>query len=522
MSTSAHLDERTSLAALPHKLKQRIVAHLDELALYAEDAAWEDEASDAGDKQDENETAAGAASLAGDDDQADLAVNVDLDLFSGPEDQRRSTLSALSLVSKEWHALVAPVIWKELWLYARSTESLLELAQDILPRHAEHVQQLCLRESPFDTLLADDKGDELPLAEGRALEIVEHVEALVVGGGGGGGGSLEWELRTARARTDLLAHIVEACPNVDALDLEGPLRIFKRLTWDVITAEDKVPPAPVEIPESDVVNSALAAVKALGSKVESLALMLPPDGVSAEQDAVDFLEAFPALKSLELNVCVLEDRRDAETVTGQRKALVAAVAACKNLEELALGTSIFVDDHLAAVTFSAPLKHLALHDALDLSFDAFITFLGNFSATLESLELDGAPATAPEDESLIPELDLPKLIALEIAAPVAASVFRLFANAPLREISIGESPQITTEDVVALLEAHKDTLVSVDLEEGAVSANGAVGDDDGQEPEEVIAAWCEEHGVEFAVIEGDDLVSSDSEDDDEGTEGAQA
>lgn len=113
MSTTARPVGSASLDSLPHKLKQRIVAHLDELALYAEDAAWEDEASDAGDQQDEGSTIAEAgASSAADHDQADLAVSLDLDLFSGPEDQRRSTLSAFSLVSKEWHALVAPVIWK--------------------------------------------------------------------------------------------------------------------------------------------------------------------------------------------------------------------------------------------------------------------------------------------------------------------------------------------------------------------------------------------------------------------------
>jgi len=340
---------------------------------------------------------------------------------------------------------------------------------------------------------------------------------------GGGGGALEWELRTARARTALLARIVEACPNVDALDIEGPLRIYKRLTWDVITAEDKVPPAPIEIPESDVANSALAAVKALGPRVESLALMLPPDGVSTEQDAVDLLAALPALKSLELNVFTLEDGRDAETVAAQRKALVAALAACKDLEELALGTSNFVDDGLAAVSFSAPLKHLALHDAPDLSFAAFVTFIGNFSTTLESLELDGAPAAAPEDEALVQPLDLPKLVALEIATPLAASVFKLFAKAPLREISIGESPQLTAKDVVALFEAHKDTLASVDLEEGAVAADGGEGDDgEGQAPEEVVAAWCEEHGVEFAVLEADDSAASDSEDEDEDEQGDRA
>ncbi|GAA5924709.1 hypothetical protein JCM3775_005450 [Rhodotorula graminis] len=506
MSTTTRTDHRASLSSLPHKLKQRIVAHLDELDLYAEEAAWEDEASDEGAKKDEGNAVAEAGE-AGDD--TDLAVNLDLDLFSGPEEQRRSTLSALSLVSKEWHALAAPVVWKELWLYPRSTESLLELAQDVLPRHAEHVQQLCLSESPFDILLSDDNGDELPLAVGRALKIVERVEKLVKVDG-----PLEWELRTARARTTLLARIVQACPNVVALDIEGPMRIYKRLTWDVITAEDKVPPAPVEILESDVANSALAAVKALGSRVESLALMLPADGVSTEQDAVDFLSAFSALKTLELNVFVLEDGREAETVAEQRRALVAALAESKSLEELALGTSNVVDDDLAAVPFSAPLKHLSLRDAPDLSFPAFKTFLGNFSTTLESLELDGAPATAPEDESHVEPVDLPKLVALEIATPLTATVFRLFANAPLREISIGESPQITVKDLVGFLEAHKDTLASVDLEEGAVAADDEGEDGEGQGPEELVAAWCEEHGVEFAVIEADDSLASDSEDGD--------
>ncbi|KPV75190.1 uncharacterized protein RHOBADRAFT_53202 [Rhodotorula graminis WP1] len=207
---------------------------------------------------------------------------------------------------------------------------------------------------------------------------------------------------------------------------------------------------------------------------------------------------------------VLEDGRDAETVAEQRRAFVAALAKSKTLEELALGTSNVVDDDdLAAVAFSGPLKHLSFRDA-----PAFKTFLGNFSTTLESLELDGAPATAPEDESHVEPVDLPKLVALEIATPLTATVFRLFANAPLREISIGESPQITVKDLVGFLEAHKDTLASVDLEEGAVAADDEGEDGEGQGPEELVAAWCEEHGVEFAVIEADDSLASDSEDGD--------
>ena len=342
-----------------------------------------------------------------------------------------------------------------------------------MPRQAEHVKQLCLRESQFDTLLADDKGDSLPLAEGRALEVVEAIERLAELGAWTG----EWELRCARARTTLLARIVEGCPNVSELDIEGPLRILRRATWDVITSgEDEEPAAAVEIPEAEVANSALAAVKALSERVTALSLLLPPDDISTEQHAVEFLEAYPSLKALELNVFVAAGGRTETTVAAQRKALGGAVASLKSLEELNLGCSNFVDDELAHASFFAPLKHLALGEAPDLTFASFFALVNKFSATLESLELDGTPATTPDDGAL-PPLDLPKLVALDISTPLEAPVLSLFVNAPLHEISIGECPQLTAKDVVAFLEAHKDTLRCVDLEEGAVAAEGDGADD---------------------------------------------
>ncbi|BGP47728.1 hypothetical protein JCM10450v2_003593 [Rhodotorula kratochvilovae] len=502
----ARLDGHASLAALPQKLKERIVAHLDELALYDDDEDWEDESTGGeGDKGDEK--AADATVEA--DDEAELAV----DLFAGPDDQRRATLSALSLVNKEWYALVAPRIWKELYLYARSTESLLELVQDILPRQASHVKQLTLRETQFDTLLSRDQGDALPLAEGRALEVVEAAEKLVELGAT----SLEWELRCARARDALLKRIVETCANVVQLDIEGPLRILRRSTWDaLVEAKDDDEAIPVEISEADVPNTALKAIKALRGRVEGLALLLPPDGISKAQDAVDFFEAFPDLKSLELNFFLASAERDEATIAAERKALLAALAGLAKLEELRLGSCSFINDELADAAIVAPLKHLAMDEFLDLSFAAFTAFVSRFSSTLESLELDGTPVNAPEQ---INPLDLPKLVALELSTPHEASILALFAKAPLREVFLRESPQLSAKDVVAFLEAHEDTLREFDLEEDAIADGEGAEGDEYVPAEEVIGQWCEEHGIEFALVDGhdiEDLADSDSEDEEEG------
>ncbi|GAA6039845.1 hypothetical protein JCM8097_006760 [Rhodosporidiobolus ruineniae] len=509
---AGQLPGEPNLAGLPAKLKERIVACLDDTGLYDDDD-WEDD------------------SAAGDADKDEAVVQVEDgvvltedDLLADPADQRKASLAALSLVSREWYTLVAPVLWRDLWTYPCSTEALLELVRDILPRQGQYVDQILFRESPFDALLEDAPTDELPSAEGRALEVVEAAERL---SGVDASSASSWELRILRARQLLLTQAVKACPKVTSLDIEGPLRPLKiKVTEGKEENEDDE--TAVVVPASEVPHAALEAVKKLGNAIEALSLLLPPDQVSTEQDAAELLASFPNLLRLEINSYVLhsdDDESTKEKSKADRAALLAAFSSLKKLEELDLGESSFVNDAFVAATADVqwPLKHLALSEHDDLSFASFVALVERFGSTLESLEIDGSPVdnetdpTAATFLSAGKALNLPKLVALDVATPHPASFLALFANSPLKEVFLGECPQLTVKDVIAFLEAHKDTLEDVDMEDGGI-ADEEEKDGEAVSAAEVVAKWCDEHGKNFGLLPSTALEGFDSDSDEEDEE----
>ncbi|GAA6001078.1 uncharacterized protein JCM10292_006363 [Rhodotorula paludigena] len=497
-TTQARTEGPASLSMLPRKLKERIAAELDDLGLYLDDDAWEDASSSSTIAPDESE---------GGQPEDDEADDDEFVLVGSPDDQRVSTLAAVSLVNKEWNEIVSQYLWEDLQLYPRSTEALLQLATDILPRHAAHVKTLGIREMPYDRLLEGaDAEDAPPAAEGRALEVVEAVERLT---GSSAPNAGDWELCQLAARNGLLAHIVRVCSNVKGLELEGGMRIFRRLH----ASQDGAGLEPIEVTEAELPNVALQAVQSIGGNIETLSLLLPLAGSVTERDVANLILFFPNLKHLELNVFI--EPKDALSSADrlEHEALYTAIAGLQHLEELDLGQSTFVDDAISEFVFACPLKHLALGEHPKLSFRAFKTFVERFSGTLEALELDNTPTALPEgiDEPLA----LPKLIALELATMLDASVFTLFAASPLREVYIRESPQLTARDVIVFLEAHAETLEAVDVEADGLAASEERSDGAVQDAEEVVGEWCEEHGIKFAVIESEGLgefdLASDSD-----------
>ncbi|GAA5968911.1 hypothetical protein JCM11641_000778 [Rhodosporidiobolus odoratus] len=405
-----------TLSSLPAKLKQRISDHLDDISLYDD---VEDVSSGGEEHKHEGGKACGCGTKIG---QSDDEVS---EILDDPEEQRMATLSALSRVNKEWYALVAPVFWEELWLYPCSTEALLNLVTSELPRQGQNVEHLLFRESPFDLLTEDAPTDTLPPAEGRALEVVEATERFV-----NADACLAWELRALRARNILLAEVIKTCPNVESLDIEGSVRPLKVESGD---DEEK----PLTIPESDIPNLAMQAI----------------------------------------NSFVVTEDEQAEKAN--RDKLFLAWSFLQHLEELDLSESTFVTDELAVVPFSFPLNRLVLGESLELSFPSFVTLDERFSATLEYLGIDGTPHD--EDEAATAAnigkpLDLPKLSALELSTPHKPAFLNAFAKCPIKESALGLSPQFTVEDVLAFLESHKETLIYVTMEPGAVPSEEKEGE----------------------------------------------
>ncbi|BGP24259.1 proteophosphoglycan ppg4 [Rhodotorula toruloides] len=498
MSTSAaRPDGPASLSSLSRKLKEHIAQFLDDLSLYDDDEDWEDESAAAVDAKEEKEEKVDAG-----EDEEENGMLVTL-MEEDPEDARKATLAAINLVNKEWAEIVAPLRWKEVWLYPCTTRDLLRLTRDVLPRHGSHVDRLLIRETPYDTILDGNEADDVPAAEGRALEVIEEAEKLLQLEAG----TLEWELRTQRARNALLGDIIKRCPNVKYLDLEGPLRMFRRGSAS--------PDSLVDIKEDELPNAAAKALKSLGGQIEHLGLLVPPDGFSTEKDAAEYISAFPYLKTLDLNCFVIAAPDGEDYVKVDREALYKALTSLKNLEELDLGESTFVNDATATLDFAAPLKHLALGDSSDLTVPGLRKLVERFSATLESLEMDDTVPAGDEEEKTAPTFgepfNLPKLTNLELATTQPASFLSLFDTCPLVEVLLGECPQLTAKDFIAFLDVHKATLKVVDIEE-----DGIAGEEDVEDPLAPIATWCEEHNVKFALFPStaiEDMSDDEHEDD---------
>ncbi|BGO99352.1 hypothetical protein JCM10021v2_003024 [Rhodotorula toruloides] len=499
-----------SLSSLPRKLKERIASFFDDLSLYEDDEDWEDESADGeeGKKEMEDQTDTGK------DEEEDSVL---VTLIEDAEDARKATLLAVNLVNKEWAEIVAPLRWKgrplpslEVWLYPCTTRDLLRLARDVLPRRGSHVDRLLFRETPYDTVLDDDEADEVPAAEGGALEVVEEAEKLAQLEAG----SLEWELRCQRARNALLAEIIKLCPNLKYLDLEGPLRLFRKTKFVEGAASSDL----AEIKETEVPNVAFKALKAIGEKIEHLGLLVPPDGLSTEKDAAEYISAFPNLKTLDLNCFVAVPDGD-DFVKEDREALYKALTSLKHLEELDLGQSSFVNDAFANVDLTFSLKHLALGEYSELTVTGLRKLVERFSATLESLEMDDTVPAGDEDEDKAAAafgepFKLPELTNLELATTQPASFLSLFDTCPLVEVLLGECPQLTPKEVIAFLEKHKGTIKVVDVEEDGIPGEEDASDE--EDPLAPVAKWCEERGVKFALFPStaiDDMSDDEHEDD---------
>lgn len=104
-----------TLAGLPDKIKREIVDFLDEVSFYEDDEDWE---SDDGDEGGEGMAvdASGDTTMDGEGDGDNVAEDeaqlLELLALMDPANQRMTTLSALSRVSREWNAVVSPVFWE--------------------------------------------------------------------------------------------------------------------------------------------------------------------------------------------------------------------------------------------------------------------------------------------------------------------------------------------------------------------------------------------------------------------------
>jgi hypothetical protein len=406
-----------------------------------------------------------------------------------------SSMSNLSLVNKEFASLAQPFLWKvsfcssvPSWNVAltewdlqhvdftyRSTEQVLHFIQEILPRHADHIQGLQFSQNE---VRLDEPGanqvihllNEEHISAAEELAEVSKAESPLIA-------------RHSRARGLLFASIIPRLPNLDTLDFD-----FHYLTSVV---ED------IPLPVDHVVEAALK----VGSKITDLTLTNELSSMRDEAYLASLLSHFPNLLRLDLALGALH--------SGGRDDLIKALVGLSKLETMSLMSAPYVTDDFAAANWVAPLKILALSSCEDLSFAGFRTLVDKFSSTLTVLDLDDVPHNNSEKDNkkyLGLPFDLPKLNTLVLTTLHPASFLDSFAACSLVEFSFGFCPNIPYAAVEAFVVHHSATLKEVTLEDAANLSSAQI---------ESLEVLCHAKGINCTVDAPDSDMDSGMDEEDE-------
>ncbi|GAA5947916.1 hypothetical protein JCM3765_007028 [Sporobolomyces pararoseus] len=414
-----------------------------------------------------------------------------------------ASLHNLSLVNREFAELAFPWIWHEINLEETSVESILVLVRDILSRHAQHVKSLAFGQSdpfvpPWDDLLEDGNS-----WAGQTL--VEEIEKLCQVSAG----TLSIETRKRRARSLLIAKVVEMCPNIERVDCEA----FQKHP----IPEDAYEDDPTIINDLEVYRTdhAIEAIQThLRSTLNDLTILVNDDGISSEGDVAQLLENCPKLLRLDLEIyCAFK-------APEERKRLHKALLGLDKLETLDLASGYFINDEFVKLVLEfekeeeaqeirtnpyPALKCLALVECQDLSFESFYNLIHRFSSTLEVLDIESTPhANHPETTKkyLGRSFDLPKLRTLVLSTPHEAKFLESFVNCKLVEFCLGFCPLFAYKDIEDFITLHQETLKKVEIADDAALSEAQF---------ESLEVFCHAKGITVELLEPD----SDDEDEEE-------
>ncbi|GAA5925383.1 uncharacterized protein JCM15063_005011 [Sporobolomyces koalae] len=462
-----------------------------------DDSAWVDEDDDDNDDDDDD----------GQDDNDDhLAFDHDLAAGgfspargSSPDPELDEGLFALTLVNHEFAELAYVWLYKQLDLENRSTESLLFLINEILPRHAQHVRALAFG---YD-------GDMYVGAQPATVayagqDLAEKAEQLT--------GIIDSDpptdrARVRRARSLLIAKIIELCPHLELIDCEA----FQKHPIDEDAYEDD----PVVINQDDVyeVDHAIQAIRNRAPNLIDLTLLVNDDEFTNEGDVAYLLEGCRNLKRLGLESYVVAK------IPEQRAALHQAVLNLDKLEILSVNAGFFVDDRFVELvknhpsTPPFPLQTLALTECPDLSFASFVDLIHAFSDTLLALDIDSTPSTnhpGQTEKFLGKPFNLPKLEALALTTTHEAKFLQSFVDCKLVELSFGFCPAIAYKDLEAFITQHQETLRRVEISDDVALSDAQL---------ESLEVFCHAKGIRLEMLppdsssEGSDVDPSDLDDD---------
>ncbi|KPV74724.1 uncharacterized protein RHOBADRAFT_53675 [Rhodotorula graminis WP1] len=412
-------------------------------------------------------------------------------------------IDALTLVNREFSAIAIPIKWVALDLSERSNEAIAMAVCTILPHRGLHVRSIQFAQAPFKMYDNDDQPDnadypavpDVPLSD-QFREVIEAIEHVC----GHSGVGVSNERRVRRVRSILLATVVRLCSNT--VRVHGETFPRTRLQWlDDAEIEDEA-----DIDDHMAVyahDHAFESVKKyLGPQLVDLTLVVPDDGVTNELDVADIIAACPKLLRLELDVGLPEGDR------AHRLQLHDALAALPALEVFAHSAGVFINDEFAARDdVKWPLKLLGLAECENLSFPSLRKFVHRFKATLECLDLDGAPHTnVDRDNDALCALafDLPKLDTLILSTQQEAPfLVSAFASCPIEALTLGFCPAVDLHDLETFIDVHALTLRRIEVAGDAALSEAQV---------ESLEVLCHAKGIECELLPPDDD-DSDLDDD---------
>ncbi|GAA5993846.1 hypothetical protein JCM10908_001057 [Rhodotorula pacifica] len=369
----------------------------------------------------------------------------------------RPSLFQLSLVNKEWQALVEPRIWETLRISRKPIDQLALLALQLMPRVGTYVYALALENW-------SDPGLQPPTSAAQQ-EVTKYEDVLRLPNSA----SLNWNERVARVQNGLLGRAVRLCTELCMIAIDESLAVHideePSSSWWPST----------QLAQSRIPNQLYPAIECIGTNIDEVHLRFDTWGMSRDFNEVTrLIGSFPACRSLRLELRAFEHRT---LTSGETRAFMKAVHGLKELRALYMTScsnfdrallehpQISLPKHLRQLAiYESPLSPRALCHIGDLCGQYLVEL------TLSNLNKRGNILSFGNDHERPIPAKFTALERLSFETDFDASLFALFANSPLRSIDLRGEDRSWVKSSVGALSRTINALQFIGVRDSARSA----------------------------------------------------
>ncbi|GAA5990869.1 hypothetical protein JCM10908_000057 [Rhodotorula pacifica] len=400
----------------------------------------------------------------------------------------RPSLFQLSLVNKEWHALVEPKIWAILRISPRPIHQLAFLALELLPRIGKYVHELVIENWSHCVHHHHVEGPHPPTSAAQQ-EVAKYEDVLRLSEST----TLSWNERTARIQSELLAQALRPCIDIWSIGIDESLAMFV----NGVPSISLLPPK--QVAQSRIPNQVYPALQHIGTNIREVRLRLDEPTTSLDLNEVTrLIGSFPGCWCLRLELHAFgprtwtsADRRSfLEAINSLKELRALCMTSCSGFDQALLeNPQIPLPVHLRQLAiYQSPFSLRALLQIGDLCGQHLVELL------LSDLNERGNVLSFGKDNVRPVPAKFTALERLLLETDFDASVLALFANSPLRSIDLrGEyrggvkspfgafsytinalqflgirdfdRPTITADEMRRFLVAHKSTLKTAHVSE---------------------------------------------------------